>query len=51
MTPTPTVSGWLEVEVGGKLVHSKKGGQGYVDTAAKMQTIVDAVTAAKASGK
>jgi len=26
MEPTPGVTGWLEVSVGGKLVHSKKVG-------------------------
>ena len=43
---TPGVTGWLEVEiVGGKLVHSKKNGDGYIDTDAKKQKIMDAVTA------
>ncbi|KAL9952889.1 hypothetical protein ACROYT_G040216 [Oculina patagonica] len=29
---TPTITGYLEVEVDGKLVHSKKRGDGYVDS-------------------
>jgi len=33
----------LEVSVNGTLVHSKKNGDGYVNTTAKMQKIVDAV--------
>jgi selT/selW/selH-like putative selenoprotein len=42
--PTPNVSGALEVVVEGKgVVHSKKGGDGYVDTPEKMQKIKDAV--------
>ena len=42
---TPNVSGALEVliESTGALVHSKKGGDGYVDTPEKMQKIKDAV--------
>ena len=44
--PTPNVSGALEVAVEGKgLVHSKKGGDGYVDTPEKLQKIKDAVKA------
>ncbi len=44
---TPNVSGALEVliENNGALVHSKKGGDGYVDTPEKMQKIKDAVKA------
>ncbi len=44
---TPNVSGALEVliESTGALVHSKKGGDGYVDTPEKMQKIKDAVKA------
>jgi len=33
----------LEVSVNGTLVHSKKNGDGYVNTTDKMQKIVDAV--------
>lgn len=45
---TPGVTGWLEVEivVGDQVVqtlHSKKNGQGYVDTEAKMATILNGV--------
>ncbi|KAK4027086.1 hypothetical protein OUZ56_016104 [Daphnia magna] len=44
---TPGVTGYFEVQVvGGKLLHSKKNGNGFVDSAAKMQTIVDGVKAA-----
>jgi selT/selW/selH-like putative selenoprotein len=43
---TPSTSGWLEVSVNGQLVHSKKGGDGYVDSEAKMQKILNAVKAA-----
>ena len=45
---TPNVSGFLEVliENTGALVHSKKGGDGYVDNPEKMQKIKDAVKAA-----
>jgi len=35
---TPGATGWLEVQVvGGPLLHSKKGGDGYVDSDAKLQ--------------
>ena len=45
---TPNVSGFLEVQIEntGALVHSKKGGDGYVDSPEKMQKIKDAVKAA-----
>uniref|UniRef100_A0A8W8HTE0 Selenoprotein W n=1 Tax=Magallana gigas TaxID=29159 RepID=A0A8W8HTE0_MAGGI len=37
---TPGTTGWLEVQVvGGELLHSKKNGDGYVDTDAKMEKI------------
>jgi hypothetical protein len=44
---TPNVSGALEVLIlnNKALVHSKKGGDGYVDTPEKMQKIKDAVKA------
>ncbi|KAL4238085.1 selenoprotein W [Mactra antiquata] len=42
---TPQVTGWLEVSVNGKLIHSKKNGNGYIDTSAKMQKIKDAIKA------
>jgi len=46
MESTPTVSGYLEVQIeGGKLLHSKKNGGGYVDTPAKMQAILDGLRA------
>ena len=34
-TATPTATGFLEVSVNGTLVHSKKAGDGYVDSQAK----------------
>lgn len=37
---TPGTTGWLEIQVvGGELLHSKKNGDGYVDTDAKMEKI------------
>lgn len=37
-------TGWLEVQVvGGKLLHSKKNGDGYVDSTQKMQRIIKGV--------
>ena len=39
----PNNTGMFEVEVDGKLVHSKKNGDGFVDSEAKMQKIVDAI--------
>lgn len=43
---TPGATGWLEVEVNGAMVHSKKGGDGYIDSDAKLQRIYDAIAAA-----
>jgi len=43
---TPNTSGYLEVDVAGKLIHSKKNGDGYVDSQAKMKKITAAVEAA-----
>ncbi|KAG9470770.1 hypothetical protein GDO78_016804, partial [Eleutherodactylus coqui] len=40
---TTTSTGWFEVSVNGKLVHSKKNGDGYVDNNAKLQKIVSAI--------
>lgn len=40
---TPDVTGYFEVTVGDKLVHSKKGGDGYVDNETKYNKIVDAI--------
>ncbi|XP_010225611.1 PREDICTED: selenoprotein W, partial [Tinamus guttatus] len=45
---TREVTGWFEVTVGGRLVHSKKNGDGFVDTDAKLQKIVAAIEAALA---
>ncbi|CAH2314230.1 seleno W [Pelobates cultripes] len=43
---TPTSTGWFEVTVDGKLVHSKKNGDGFVDKEAKLQKIVLAIEVA-----
>ena len=43
---TPGISGALEVTVDGTLVHSKKNGDGYVDSQDKMDKICAAVGAA-----
>eukprot|EP00239_Pterosperma_sp_CCMP1384_P012511 CAMPEP_0197860730 /NCGR_PEP_ID=MMETSP1438-20131217/36336_1 /TAXON_ID=1461541 /ORGANISM="Pterosperma sp., Strain CCMP1384" /LENGTH=80 /DNA_ID=CAMNT_0043477709 /DNA_START=113 /DNA_END=354 /DNA_ORIENTATION=+ len=43
---TPEASGKLEVVVDGKLVHSKAGGDGYVDSPDKLGKILDAIGAA-----
>jgi len=40
---TPTVTGYFEVTVGDKMVHSKKNGDGYVDSDKKLNTIIDAI--------
>lgn len=41
---TRGATGFLEVQiVGGPLLHSKKNGDGYVDSAEKMQRIIDGV--------
>ena len=44
--PTKETTGALEVSVNGNLVHSKLGGDGYVDSDAKINKIFDAITAA-----
>ncbi|CAF4083366.1 unnamed protein product, partial [Rotaria sp. Silwood1] len=44
---TPTVTGFFEVTVNGKLVHSKKNGDEFPDTKEKMDKIVKAIQAAK----
>jgi len=43
---TPSATGYFEVKVGDKLVHSKKNGDGYVDSDAKEKKIIDAINAA-----
>ena len=43
---TDWASGYLEVEMQApekKLLHSKKGGQGYIDTDEKVQSILGAI--------
>jgi len=46
---TPDTTGYLEVEiVGGAVLHSKKNGDGYVDTSDKMNKIFAGVEAALA---
>uniref|UniRef100_A0ABI8ACJ5 Selenoprotein W n=3 Tax=Felidae TaxID=9681 RepID=A0ABI8ACJ5_FELCA len=47
---TPQATGFFEVMVGGKLVHSKKRGDGYVDTESKFLKLVAAIKAALAQG-
>lgn len=41
--PTPQTSGHLEVSVNGKLIHSKKGGDGYIDNENKLKKIKAAI--------
>jgi len=43
---TPGATGYFEVDVAGKLVHSKKNGDGYVDNEPKLKKIKEAVEAA-----
>ena len=44
---TKEASGKLEVQIeGGALLHSKAGGDGYVDQPAKLQKILDGIAAA-----
>uniref|UniRef100_A0A2K6EVZ5 Selenoprotein W n=1 Tax=Propithecus coquereli TaxID=379532 RepID=A0A2K6EVZ5_PROCO len=45
---TPQATGFFEVMVAGKLVHSKKRGDGYVDTESKFLKLVAAIKAALA---
>ncbi|KAH3711980.1 hypothetical protein DPMN_071657 [Dreissena polymorpha] len=45
MEATPGTTGWFEVTVGDKLVHSKKGSDGYVDSDKKVDRIVAAIEA------
>ena len=41
---TPGATGALEVQVvGGPMLHSRKGGDGYVDTPQKMEAIIQGV--------
>jgi len=40
---TPGNTGFLEITVNGELVHSKRNGDGYVDSEAKFRRIADAV--------
>lgn len=40
---TPNVTGYFEVTVDGKLVHSKKNGDGFVDNQQKKNKIVKAI--------
>ena len=44
--PTKETSGALEVSVNGNLIHTKLGGDGYVDSDAKINKIFEAITAA-----
>lgn len=44
---TPVSTGYLEVAiVGGKLLHSRKNGDGFVDSASKKKKIMDGIRAA-----
>jgi len=44
---TPQQTGYLEVQiVGGPLLHSKKNGDGYVDSPAKLEKILNGIKAA-----
>ncbi|EHH30204.1 hypothetical protein EGK_10820 [Macaca mulatta] len=47
---TPQATGFFEVMVAGKLIHSKKKGDGYVDTESKFLKLVAAIKAALAQG-
>lgn len=51
-TAIPGITGKLEIMIveTGKLIHSKKGGDGYVDTNDKWKRIYDAVDEALAKG-
>jgi len=40
---TPGVSGYFEVSVNGKVFHSKKNGDGYVDSNQKTKKIMDGI--------
>uniref|UniRef100_UPI003754D9AB SelT/SelW/SelH family protein n=1 Tax=Salmonella sp. s51933 TaxID=3160127 RepID=UPI003754D9AB len=46
---TEGVTGWFEVEINGKLVHSKKDGDGYVDSQEKMKKITKSIEEALSS--
>jgi len=42
LNSTPTKTGWLEVQViGGPLLHSKKNGEGHIDSQAKEVKILE----------
>uniref|UniRef100_A0A2I2YSC3 Selenoprotein W n=1 Tax=Gorilla gorilla gorilla TaxID=9595 RepID=A0A2I2YSC3_GORGO len=47
---TPQATGFFEVMVAGKLIHSKKKGDGYVDTENKFLKLAAAIKAALAQG-
>jgi len=40
---TPGITGWFEVTVNGQMVHSKKGGDGYVDKSniSKINSVIE----------
>jgi selT/selW/selH-like putative selenoprotein len=47
---TPTATGWFEVQIiGGPLIHSKKNGDGYVDSKEKKEKIFNAIRTAMKS--
>eukprot|EP00471_Norrisiella_sphaerica_P004172 CAMPEP_0184487154 /NCGR_PEP_ID=MMETSP0113_2-20130426/9361_1 /TAXON_ID=91329 /ORGANISM="Norrisiella sphaerica, Strain BC52" /LENGTH=53 /DNA_ID=CAMNT_0026869351 /DNA_START=182 /DNA_END=343 /DNA_ORIENTATION=+ len=41
--PDKGITGAFEVYVNGKLIHSKKGGKGFVDSKDKMAIVVQAI--------
>lgn len=43
---TPGITGYFEVTVNGELIHSKKNGDGFVNSDAKMEKVSNAVAAA-----
>jgi len=43
---TPGNTGFFEITINGELVHTKKDGDGYVDTEAKYRKIADAIAKA-----
>ncbi|CAM4689579.1 unnamed protein product [Caretta caretta] len=47
---TPQVTGWFEVTIADKLVHSKMNGDGFVDNDTKLSKIVAAIKKTLALG-
>ena len=40
---TPQLTGFLEVYINDKLIHSKKNGDGYIDNQSKLDKIIKAI--------